>query len=52
MVLPAITYEKIDTCHNDGLKALFWYGRSSCDTIGGNFYCEKNAWLSPDGWEE
>ena len=52
MVLPAITYEKTDISHNYGLRLLFWYGRSDCDTIGGNFYCERNTWLSPEGWEE
>jgi len=37
MVLPAITYEQTDESLNYGLRNLFWFGRSNCNLVKGNF---------------
>jgi len=52
MVLPAITYSQADISHNYGLKQLFWFGRSDCHLIKGSFDCEKNGWITEEGWKE
>lgn len=52
MALPAITYSSFDVSHQYGLKSLFWFGRSNCIEISGQFDCEPESWLSHEGWEE
>ena len=52
MVLPAITYNSSDVSHNYGLRQLFWFGRSNCDIVDGNFYCDRNNWITAEGWQE
>jgi len=52
MALPAITYSSFDAAHQYGLRQLFWFGRSNCIPINGEFECPPNAWMSKDGWEE
>jgi len=52
MVLPAITYNSTDVSHNFGLRKLFWYGRSNCAAINGNFLCDQGNWVSAEGWQE
>jgi len=51
MVLPAITFTQLDYSFIFGIRQVFWFGRSSCDTIGGDFYCDsRNDWLTTSGW--
>ena len=52
MVLPAITFQGTDISFSYGLKKLFWFGRSNCREVGGDFMCEKGDWISKDGWQE
>jgi hypothetical protein len=52
MVLPAITYQGSDISYQYGLKKLFWFGRSNCQVVGGNFECERGDWISAEGWQE
>lgn len=39
MVLPILTYSGVDYSVEYGLRKLFWYGRSNCKNIGGDFNC-------------
>jgi hypothetical protein len=41
MVLPAITFAGSDISFEYGLKKLFWFGRSNCRVINGDFSCER-----------
>jgi len=50
MVLPAITFSGSDISFNYGLKKLFWFGRSNCRVINGDFHCERGEWISKEGW--
>lgn len=52
MVLPAITYSAFDVSHAYGLRQLFWFGRSSCYEIKGDFKCKDKDWISKEGWYE
>ena len=52
MALPAITYSSYDVSHSYGLRQLFWFGRSNCLEIQGEFNCEPDEWMSQEGWEE
>jgi hypothetical protein len=52
MVLPAITYHGCDFSAQYGLKKLFWFGRSSCDNLDGDFSCNKVNWIKKGGWDE
>lgn len=52
MVLPAITYNGSDVSHQYGIKKLFWFGRSNCAEIDGNFMCDRGDWITNEGWEE
>ena len=29
---------------------LFWFGRSNCHEIDGQFYCDEDDWLGENGW--
>jgi len=44
MVLPLLSYSEINYCSDYGLRELFWFGRSNCNTLVGdtdsNFYCD------------
>ena len=46
MALPTITYSNYDASHIWGLQMLFWFGRSNCNAIDGEFYCEAKKWMS------
>ena len=37
MALPAISFANFDIAHQVGIKSLFWFGRSNCKEIGGEF---------------
>ena len=37
MALPAITYNTFDASHTFGIRQLFWFGRSNCNNINGQF---------------
>lgn len=53
MALPAITYSTFDVSHQYGLRQLFWFGSSNCkETNEPQFACEKDQWMSKEGWEE
>ena len=52
MALPAITYSSFDAAHQYGLRQLFWFGRSNCVQIDGQFECPTQQWMSKAGWEE
>lgn len=52
MALPAITYSSFDASHTYGMRQLFWFGRSNCIKIAGEFECEPKLWMSKEGWEE
>lgn len=52
MVLPALTYSGTDYSSEYGLRSLFWYGRSTCNQVKGEFFCNRNNWVSAKGWNE
>ena len=52
MALPTITFSTIDVSHAWGMRMLFWFGRSNCNEINGEFYCDDFKWMSQAGWEE
>ena len=52
MVLPAIAYSAFDVSHQYGMRKLFWFGRSNCDKIGGDFECKGQPLITEEGWEE
>ena len=52
MALPAITYNAYDISHQLGIKQLFWFGRSNCSNIDGEFLCNPEEWMSQSGWDE
>lgn len=52
MVLPLLTYGEIDYSSEYGMRELFWFGRSSCIKAEGDFYCDKQSWLTNQGWYE
>jgi len=52
MVLPAITYQGKDISYMYGLKKLFWFGRSNCSLLNGDFECDRGNWISEAGWQE
>jgi len=35
-----------------GLDKVFWYGRSTCENIGGDFFCQRDDWITNDGWKQ
>ena len=53
MVLPAITNVKSDLSFDFGIRQLFWFGRSGCDKIGGEFHCSdySKGWMTQEGWQ-
>jgi len=51
MVLPAITYSGSDLSVQFGLKKLFWFGRSNCQSVGGDFMCDDGNWITKEGWQ-
>jgi len=52
MVLPLLTPGEIDYSSEYGLRELFWFGRSSCNKVKGDFLCEEKPWLTEEGWHE
>jgi len=34
------------------MRMLFWFGRSNCGEVNGEFYCDEKKWVSQAGWEE
>jgi hypothetical protein len=52
MVLPIITYSGIDYTFEYGLDKMFWFGRSTCENINGEFYCARDDWVTTDGWNQ
>jgi hypothetical protein len=52
MVLPVLTYSNEDFSSEFGLRQLFWFGRSDCSKVNGNFFCDKGNWINYKGWEE
>lgn len=52
MVLPAITYNSKDLSNQYGLRQIFWFGRSDCYLLEGDFRCNYGNWITEDGWEE
>jgi hypothetical protein len=40
MVLPLLTYNGKDFSSQFGLRELFWFGRSNCKAINGEFECD------------
>ena len=52
MVLPAIQYQSEDSSIGYGLRQVFWFGRSNCNEIKGEFYCEDRIdWVTHEGWQ-
>lgn len=52
MVLPAITFNQVDYVFQYGIRQVFWFGRSNCNEIGGQFHCDDRVnWLTDDGWQ-
>ena len=43
MVLPAITFNQQDYSFQFGIRQLFWFGRSNCSSIDGDFNCDIKA---------
>ncbi len=39
MVLPLLSASEIDFSSEYGLRELFWFGRSNCKDIKGDFFC-------------
>ena len=55
MALPVLAYAPDDYTANSGLRELFWFGRSSCESIDDEKpspFCNSPTWITPDGWEE
>ena len=52
MILPLLTYTKDDFTSEYGIKQLFWFGRSNCRVVNGDFYCDRGNWITNDGWDE
>ena len=52
MVLPILTYSSEDFSSEYGIRQLFWYGRSSCQNVKGEFLCDKGNWMTSNGWQE
>lgn len=52
MVLPILTYAGIDYTKEYGLDKIFWYGRSTCENVNGDFYCDRDNWITNDGWNQ
>lgn len=54
MALPVLAYAPDDYTADTGLRELFWFGRSSCQSsTEDNPFCENSVtWLTPEGWEE
>ena len=46
MVLPVLTYSGVDYSSEYGLRELFWFGRSNCKTVGGEFKCDSKSWIT------
>lgn len=47
MVLPVLTYSNDDFSSEYGLRSLFWFGRSNCKLVKGEFFCEsKGDWIN------
>lgn len=52
MVLPAISFTQVDNTFDYGIKQVFWFGRSNCNIINGQFFCgDRVNWLTNDGWQ-
>lgn len=52
MILPLLTYTKEDYTSEYGIKQLFWFGRSNCRAVNGDFFCDKGNWITYEGWDE
>lgn len=53
MVLPVLTYSNDDFSSEYGLRSLFWFGRSNCKKVKGEFFCDsKGDWINEEGWQE
>lgn len=52
MILPLLTYTNDDFSSEYGIRQLFWFGRSNCAAVSGNFYCNYGPWIDADGWQE
>jgi hypothetical protein len=52
MVLPILTFSDNDSAPEYGLREIFWFGRSNCASIQGNFKCDEGPWLTSKGWDE
>jgi hypothetical protein len=52
MVLPILTYSENDSSPDYGIRQIFWFGRSNCASINGNFKCTDGTWLTSKGWDE
>ena len=47
MVLPILTYSGVDYTTEFGLRQLFWFGRSNCNQVSGDFYCQNQSdWIN------
>jgi len=46
MILPLLTYTRTDYSSEYGIKQLFWFGRSNCQKVKGDFYCARGNWIS------
>ena len=48
---PFFTFSEAEKMTVWGLQMLFWYGRSSCELINGEFMCE-DEWVTKAGWNQ
>lgn len=53
MALPLLTFSGSDYTAQSGLRELFWFGRSACETEEGiQSFCYNDNWVTKEGWEE
>ena len=53
MVLPILTYSGVDYTTEFGLRQLFWFGRSNCNQVSGDFFCQDQSdWINQEGWNQ
>jgi len=52
MSLPVLTFNGTDYTGRSGLREVFWFGRSKCETEEGvSSFCYNDNWVTKQGWE-
>lgn len=53
MTLPILTYSGTDYTAVSGLREIFWFGRSKCQSDDGvESFCYNDEWITKEGWEQ